>query len=137
MGIKFSEAIKNNRDIRYGEGISPRELFIYNHKLAEGGYAQLREDFGDILKQFNGIIYDGAEIFAVKPKDVVFSDIVAKNAELEWNADVQALVIGEDESCYLLFDDDEDCFKIIDKEDETEWGCYEDAEKAAAAFLKI
>lgn len=137
MTKRLIEILCANPDAECGKGADSREILLCSRKMQESGRAALPAGFREFLAAINGVYYDGAEIFGIYPQGGDFQDIVAANVSAEWEDGTHALLLGQSEGEFLLYDEDEAVYKLIDKFDECEWGCYEDWEKAAGYLLKI
>lgn len=109
------ELIQENEEVEKNIRADMRELLVERTMLKNAGFPIWDEEFDELLKHFNGIYYDGAFVFGIKPESKVYSDVLSENRIL--CAPENLLLLGYNEWDYLAFNNERKEYQLLDKDD--------------------
>lgn len=109
------ELIRDNPEIEKNDGVDVRLLMIEKTALKKDFFPIWTEDFDLLLKHYNGIYADGAEVWGIKPSVEFYSDIREENLALCPPEDL--IILGYNEWDYLVFNAEENEYQLLDKND--------------------
>ena len=112
----FFDTLLQLDDILAGNAILSSHLKLCQLELEKNSLPQIPQDYIDFLSVANGLYYNGALLYGVSPDLKVIKDILSANKKPSSN-----LILGENDSDWLIFDSKESEFQIRDKTDASLW----------------
>ncbi len=134
MSDDFVSFLRNNRDILCGDALASAVMRLYRLNYNNAHLAPLPEDYWQTIAQVNGICYDGAEVYGVNSPLKVFKDLITQNQNLHTS---HVVVLGENETDWLVFDTGEQKYQLVDKDEESVLYSTETFENAINYILRL
>lgn len=120
-----------------GKPVDTTKIILCQKELAQNNVAPIPTQFLELLHNFNGVSYDGAQVFGIFPIEKTFQDIVKVNLISPFQDKSKRIVLGRDEFDYMTYNTQTSTYQIIDKEDLEVLEEYTDIEQALYYILKI
>lgn len=121
--------LADNEEVVGGEGADQRRQMLYNME----NKCEVPSEYGRFLQSFNGVWYDGANLFGLNP-EAVLHDLATENNSL---AVPGMLVLGYDEFDYLAYDHKNKNYVILNREDLQPLEIFYDLAPAIRRLLKL
>lgn len=131
------QKITDNDDVLKGAPIQSASLRLYKMACKKKDYPDIPDDYWDFMARFNGLYYNGATLYGLKPEIKAFPDVLKANQNLFFNIGFDIVAIGENDMDYLIYDGDDEEFKVIAKSDETVWKHTPDFTAALECLLHL
>jgi len=129
--------LDKNEEVGKNEAASAVQINIANVKLRKDGIGEIPEEFGELLKKYNGLSCNGNVIFGVDTGTMFFPDLVVVNSHILKDEETSCIILGQDEQNFLVYDYEPKKYRIIDQEDFEEKVSTDDLAYAVAWILKI
>lgn len=121
----------------HGLVIKDADVADAQRTLVDNKIIPIPNSFINFLEEFNGINYNGGEIFGIKPPGNLSGDIVDVNLEQERLPKSNYLILGVDDFDYLIYNQKKTLYQIVDKTDLEVLEEYSDVERAISYILKV
>lgn len=113
----FLIKIKNTPYCFCEEPLQQIDILQYQRDLMQNKLPMLPQSFVNFLHFANGISYNGADVWAIFPKQNYFKDIKKENLSLKFERKNELLFLGINDFDYLAYNQAENLYQIIDKDD--------------------
>lgn len=121
----------------HGLILNDAEIADAQRILVDNKISPIPNSFLNFLEHFNGIAYNGGEIFGVRPPNNLAGDIVDINLEQEVFIKSKYIILGIDDFDYLVFNNEKSLYQIVDKTDLEVLEEYSEVERAISYILKV
>lgn len=138
--MTFEELItylKNDSELGLNTATSEVQIALANVKLKQANLPPIPEDFGKLLKNFNGISNNGSIILGVNTGTAMFPELVKFNVQTIGNQESSSIILGYDDMYYLIYDYERKAYRIIDKDDFSEEAETIDFAQIITYLLKV
>lgn len=92
------------------------KLSIANIKLKQNLLPQIPNEFGEFLKNFNGLSNEGSLVFGAYMDSTLFIDLLKFNINFFKGNKSNWLILGFDECFYFVYDSEKIQYHIVDKD---------------------
>ena len=123
------QLLAQNTNLKKENPLSPKNIIGAQKELTRAGYPIIPEKFLLLLRQFNGIKGEDGAVLGIAPENKSLDILIFNKIH---NAGTQKLILGYDESAYLVFDSAEKKYFLIDCTDGAELDDFLETEFSSA-----
>ena len=119
------EYLRQNEDIGRNKPTTEVKIAIGVLRLKEAGFPDPGAEYHKLLRAFNGLSNNGCTILGINTENSLFPDLIAYNMREKENIRLGEVVLGYDDSYWLVGNPEQKKYRIIDPEDGSEEGATE------------
>ena len=133
--MTLDKKISQTKYISIGENPSSEDINNIQNKLLENGFAQIPQDYIELLCKYNGISFDDGNIYGISATNSSIKDIYKQNKTTDLSPEL--LILGEDSFDFLVYNKEKSLYQIIDSTDMEVLEVYTDINEAILYIIKI
>lgn len=131
------EYLRQNEDIGRNKPTTEVKIAIGVLRLKEAGFPDPGAEYHKLLRAFNGLSNNGCTILGINTENSLFPDLIAYNMREKENIRLGEVVLGYDDSYWLVGNPEQKKYRIIDPEDDTEEGSAESLAELVPYIMHI
>ncbi len=131
------EYLRQNEDIGRNKPTTEVKIAIGVLRLKEAGFPDPGAEYHKLLRAFNGLSNNGCTILGINTENSLFPDLIAYNMREKENIRLGEVVLGYDDSYWLVGNPEQKKYRIIDPEDGSEEGSAESLAELVPYIMHI
>ena len=131
------EILRHNEDVGRNKPTTEVKIAIGVLRLKDAGFPDPGAEYHKLLRAFNGLSNNGCTILGINTENSLFPDLIAYNMREKENIRPGEVVLGYDDSYWLVGNPEQKKYRIIDPEDGSEEGATESLAELVPYIMHI